>query len=94
MRVIEKQMIAAIAAKKPFSGGNTTVSFHLDKDGAWVCVTLHGHTIAMVTDSGKVIVDRETLKEWPTPTTKSRLNALGASVYTRKGVIYLNGVAL
>lgn len=94
MRLIEKQMIAAIAAGKPFHSSNTSVSYHSDKDGKWACVTLHGNTIAMATAGGQVIVDRETLRKWPTPTTKSRLNALGARVYTRKGVVYLNGVAL
>jgi hypothetical protein len=35
-----------------------------------------------------------TLSRWSTNTTKSRLRALGANVTTRKGVTYLNNVAI
>ena len=94
MRLIEKQMIAAIAAGKDWNGGNTIVSIHSDGVGGTLPnVFLHGNHIATM-HADKCVVNVGTLRKWPTPTTKSRLNALGANVRTRKGVVYLNGVAL
>lgn len=36
------------------------------------------------------MVNKSTLEQWPSNTTKSRLRALGCNVYTKKGVTYLN----
>jgi hypothetical protein len=92
MRKIEQQMIAAINSRKSWQGGNTTVSIRDDNS---VSVFLHGNHIADVgTIVGVVnkflVVNEDTLRQWATPTTKSRLRALGANVSTRKGVTYLN----
>ena len=92
MRKIEQQMLNAISARKSWQGGNTTVSNIDDVNSA---VYLHGNHIADVNSrNGFVMVNQYTLREWSTPTTKSRLRALGANVSTRKGVTYLNNVAI
>ena len=87
MRVIEKQMLSAIKSKQYFNKDNTTV-----KTYATYCdVYLHGHHIAEydnTTETVKVNVD--TLRNWPTNTTKSRLRALGVNVTTKNYVTYLD----
>ena len=85
-------MIAAINSRKSWHGGNTTVSNIDDVNSA---VYLHGNHIADVNSrNGLVMVNQYTLARWSTNTTKSRLRALGANVSTRKGVTYLNDVAI
>lgn len=87
MRIIEIKMLEAIeACVVNWSLDNTSV--HTIKGG--VEVQLHGHRIATVNENGEVVVDTDTLKKWPTNTTKSRLRALGCNVYTKKGEIYLD----
>ena len=85
-------MLSAISTRKSWQGGNTTVSNIDDVNSA---VYLHGNHIADVNSrNGLVMVNTYTLRQWATPTTKSRLRALGANVSTRKGVTYLNDVAI
>lgn len=92
MRKIEKQMIQAIYDRKAWQSGNTTVSPIDDVNSA---VFLHGNHIADVNSTnGFVMVVTHTLRAYPTVTTKSRLRALGANVSTRKGVTYLDNVAI
>lgn len=92
MRKIEQQMVNAVRNKAVrFVNGNTWVSSDGDKSQ----VFLHNNHIATVHhDTGKLGVNRYTLRKWPTKTTISRLRALGAKVETRKGIVYLNGEAL
>lgn len=89
MRKIEQQMLNAVKNKAiRFISGNTWVSGH----GGTSQVFLHNNHIATVHhDTGKVDVNRYTLRKWPTATTRSRLRALGAKIETRKGVLYVNG---
>lgn len=68
MRKIERDMIAAIKANKNRPLGNTYVNPVI----GGVEVHLHGNHIATLTDTGL----RFTLAGWPTPTTRSRINAL------------------
>ena len=91
MRKIEQQMLTAISSRKSWQCGNTTVSIRDDNS---VSVFLHGNHIADVWALGFISVNTDTLRQWSTPTTKSRLRALGAKVSTRKGVTYLNNVAI
>ena len=100
MRKIELQMLNAIYNNKAWQSGNTVVTPRFDGS---LSVYLHGNHIADVVNSQIadgvitpriVDVNKETLRQWSTPTTKSRLRALGASVSTRKGVTYLNNVAI
>ena len=91
MRKIEQAMNGAIALGINWASGNTMVTF--DDTTGTSAVYLHGNHIADVIE-GRVEVDVDTLKDYPTNTTKSRLRALGADVYTRGGVVYLERVAL
>ena len=89
MRKIEQQMNQAIREGQDWAGGNTTVTHTGAGSGL---VTLHGHRIAWFADCGnEITVDQDTLEEWPTVTTLSRLRALGADVCRRNNLIYLNG---
>lgn len=88
MRQIERQMLGAIAAKESWQSGNTSVVYepeinepmHVRAEGARVY--LHGNHICTVyynaplSDRGPV-PNRDTFAAWPTPTTASRLRALG-----------------
>jgi hypothetical protein len=100
MRKIEQQMLNAIYNNKAWQSGNTVVTPRFDGS---LAVYLHGNHIATVINSQLiddaitpriVEVNTDTLRRWSTPTTKSRLRALGANVATRKGVTYLNNVAI
>ena len=92
MRKIEQLMNNAIHTQKRWSLQNTIVS---PIDDTNVAVYLHGHEIAIVnTYNGFVMTNIDTLRRYPTNTTKSRLRALGANVATRKGITYLNNVAI
>ena len=88
MRLIEREMNAAINEGRDWSKDNTQViptPLGISK------VLLHGHEIAQVGRQGGVVVNASTLRAWPTRTTMSRLRALGADVCTRKGIVHLNG---
>ena len=88
MRVIEKQMLDAINSRKNWIISNTSVKTIDDVNSA---IYLHGNHIADVNSrNGLVMVNKITLQQWPTPTTKSRLRALGANVTTKNGVTYLD----
>jgi hypothetical protein len=92
MRKIEQQMVDAINRRIDFSSANTLVVKIDDVNSA---IYLHGNHIADVNSlNGFVMVNTHTLRQWATPTTKSRLRALGANVSTRKGITYLNNVAI
>lgn len=91
MRKIEQQMLNAIHSRKGWSLDNTTVQ----TVGSISAIYLHGNHIADYShESDKLTVNTDTLRTWATPTTKSRLRALGANVSTRKGVTYLDNVAI
>ena len=100
MRQIEQQMLDAVCGKLDWRSGDTSVWLRavVQRDGnpLWFSeVFLHSNHIATFWhDNGQLEVNRDTLIQWPTATTQSRLRALGARVETRKGVVYLNGEAL
>ena len=90
MRQIEQKMVEAVQKGYNWELANTQVIS--DGEGlSWVY--LHGHMMALSVD-GIIEPIRETLLEWPTRTTMSRLRALGVDVCTRRGDIYLNGEKL
>jgi len=92
MRKIEKAMVVAVCQHHKWKSGNTAV---VPIDDTNVAVYLHGNEIATVnSNTGFLMVNNATLSRWSTPTTKSRLRALGANVYTSKHVTYLDGVAV
>ena len=88
MRLIETEMLEAIRDGGYWAKDNTRVEPVHFSGGA--VVFLHGHNIAHVSNGG-VVVNVETLRNWPTRTTMSRLRALGVDVCTRKGEVLLNG---
>ncbi len=88
MRKIETQMSLAVRAGENFKSGNTQV-LHT---GALVEVYLHGNLIARQDRyDANCPQMRGTLAGWDTPTTKSRLRALGANLTTKAGRTYANG---
>ena len=95
MRLIETEMNEAIKHGRDWAKDNTRVEVDAGYRTYFADVYLHGHHIAEVwcrmgcDDVVKVSVD--TLRNWPTRTTMSRLRALGVDVCTRKGEILLNG---
>jgi len=96
MRKIEQQMLNAVRSRKNWHSGNTMVMLRID---GTMSVYLHNNHIAEIgsivgADRDYLVVNTETLRRWSTPTTKSRLRALGANVATRKGVTYLNNEAI
>lgn len=102
MRKIEQQMLNAIHNKLDKWTNNNTAVFYISASesgnpfGSRSEIYLHGNLIAEYWHDEKapLAVNRQTLARWSTPTTKSRLRALGANVATRKGVTYLNNVAI
>lgn len=99
MRKIEQKIVDAVRDGLDLTIGNTSVWFlssgETDNPRPRSRVFLHNQHIATFChNSGLLEVNRDTLRQWPTATTKSRLRALGAKVETRKGVVYLNGEAL
>lgn len=96
MRKIEKEMLRAIGANKAWAKDNTRVE-PTDADGMLASrVFLHGNHIAdtlQITRHGvmQVFPNRDTLANWPTPTTKSRLRALGIDLTQKAGVISIGG---
>lgn len=100
MRKIEQQMKAAIAQRKDWHLDNTAVYYISASEsgnphGGRCEVKLHNNLIATYwNDSGELEVNVAMLRRWPSPTTKSRLRALGANVTTKRGVTYLNNEAI
>jgi len=84
MRKIERDMLTAVIDGRAWQYGNTRVTAGGD-------VYLHGHHIASRLSSGALIVRRDTLRDWPTATTISRLRALGASIEVKARKVYLDG---
>jgi hypothetical protein len=100
MRKIEKQMMDAVINKTNFTKDNTGVFFISSAEsgnphGARSEIFLHNNHIADFWHESKTLdVDVRTLSRWPTPTTKSRLRALGAHVTTKNGVTFLDNVKI
>ena len=102
MRKIEQQMLNAIRNKMDKWVNNNTAVFYIsasesgNPSGSRSEIYLHGKLIAEYWHDlpTPLEVDTTTLARWSTPTTKSRLRALGANVTTRKGITYLNNVAI
>lgn len=90
MRKIESDMLRAINTRTNFAKDNTRVAI----TGSCAKVYLHGNHIATVNRFGIVDVNTNTLLEYPTRTTLSRLRALNVNVSIRKGEVILYGEPL
>ena len=89
MRVIESQMLTAIANRQDWHKDNTAVI--LCSDNTTLKVELYGNVIAVIDLSAQTI--RLSDGGWRSTTTKSRLNALCShfglpQIYQRKSVWY------
>lgn len=100
MRKIEQQMINAIENKQNFNSGNTRVDYLHEVDTTMQSrieharIYLHNNHIAtFVYSRNEYIMNKTTLFQWPTKTTKSRLNSMGFGVSFKQGKILINGVA-
>jgi hypothetical protein len=71
MRKIEKEMVSACLQRKTWRNANTNTVFSGDTGAVY----LHDNRIATITGN-LCIIDRKTLAQWPTRTTKSRVKAL------------------
>ncbi len=91
MRKLEHEMMDALCAGRAWHSGNTSVTAP-DNTGR-AAVYLHGNHLADWR-AGHVVPNLTTLARWPTVTTKSRLRALGVSIYQQKGCIYVDDVAI
>lgn len=90
MKRIEQAMLAAILKRKPMRKGNTEVV--ISDGGSKVSVFLHGNKIYMAsTTEGWAWFS---LCGWNTPTTRSRLNALGINVRQRNWQALYNGLPI
>ena len=85
-RKLELKLIDAIKAGKPVREGNTAY------DGK--TVTLHGHPILCIDAQRRVTVRLDTLQQWPTATTKSRVNNLLSGLGLRVSFATRNRVLL
>jgi hypothetical protein len=93
MRKIENDMLMAIAGRRNWKSGNTEVRWNPKLGDKYSSVYLFGNHIADVYygyyGNLKVWVNVDTLREWSTRTTKSRLRALKVDITTRKGLTTL-----
>ena len=97
MRLIEKEMNRAIAQGKDWSKANTAVVIVKGTNVQLAGVYLHNNHIATVSVGAfghNVRPNCDTLRDYPTRTTMSRLRALGVDVCTRKGVVHVDGKPL
>ena len=91
MRKIEKQMIEAIRSGDNWKSANTEVVITDDTANVY----LHGHHIATVCSAiDCTLPNRQTFREWPTATTRSRLRALGVDASIKNFQACIDGRAL
>lgn len=83
MRKVEQRMVDAVARLQNSSEGNTQV--RIDSNG--LSVSLHGNIIYQQRGNNIFF----TLAGWNTPTTRSRLNALGVRVSQKNWQPIYNG---
>lgn len=96
MRLIEREMLRAINERENWCKDNTDVRVIILDGNVISQVFLHGNHIAdFVHHSqwgmGWIEPNRDTLAQWPTPTTKSRLRALGVNVTQKAGAVAIDG---
>ena len=86
MRKLEKEMVSAVNGRYTWESGNTKVNV----SSGDVFVYLHDNLIFKIVRG----VRSFTLCGWNTPTTRSRLNALGVDVCCRNFAPCLDGVSI
>ena len=92
MRKIEKAMVEAVKARKFFLKDNTCVEWeHGGNPYLDGTVLLHGNEIAQILPDGSIIPNLDTFRDWPTPTTCSRLRALGIGAHIKNHEPHIDG---
>ena len=108
MRKIEQEMLAAINDRRDWIKDNTAVEIaqHIGNPYCIATVYLHGNLIAEIVHpeevrthdapgmDWKAEADEQTVAEWPTNTTFSRLRALGIQGGREKGKPVIDGRVL
>ena len=104
MRVIEKKMNEAINANQDWRHGKNAKGYPAMEVSHGRCIRtgmnyadvyLHANHIATVNkDTGKVVPNIQTFRNWPTTTTRSRLRALGVDASIKNGAAQINGEAI
>ena len=89
-RKIETRIVNALRDNAPFKSGRDEVRVI----ALGVAYYLHGHLVAFKIPGRPLEPYAPALRAWPTPTTASRLRALGFDATIRKGVPHLNGEPL
>lgn len=84
MNKIEREMVSAVALRHNWKKSNTRVYWHV----GMLYVSLFGNEICKVSPNG---VRYYSTAGWNTPTTLSRLRALGLPVNKRRGALYVAG---
>ena len=86
MRQVEQNMVNAVNGRYNYKSGNTRVEVVNNN----VFVYLHGNLIYRIIDGAASF----SLAGWNTPTTRSRLNALGVGVYQRNYRAIFDGMEI
>ena len=95
MRIIEKEMLAAITNKVCWKKDNTEVNFTDAGYCSYSNIFLHNNLIAVFNHASRVVdVVEETLERFPTNTTMIRPRALGVDVKRKGGNVFLYGEPL
>lgn len=96
MRQIEKAMCAAVKARKNWQSGNTRVeSRRAENGGIETFVYLHGNKIYEEYENLSGCYEKYfSIAGWNTPTTRSRLRALGVSIRQKNYTPIYNGDAI
>lgn len=84
MRKIEEDMCCAVDSRRNWRRSNTRVEC---EDG-WIRVYLFGNLIMEESPNG---VRHYSTAGWDTPTTRSRLRALGCDAWHYRGELYCDG---
>jgi len=96
MRQIGRDVVQALKERRSFRKGNTEVA----RADIYTDVYLFGNRIARYFDTGDFEINLQTLREWPTPTTASRLNDIlrglqrNDYVSVRRGGPFINNIRI
>jgi len=98
MRKIELEMVLAIAERKTWISGNTSVEYlpsvdtnmHARIEHAKVYL-FKNHIATFTYADNSLTFNSETLRQWPTRTTKSRCNALSFKLGTLGKTLLVTG---
>lgn len=91
MRKLEQKMVDAVDSAYPAKCGNNT-EVYIMSNPSCIVVLLWGNMI--YTKDIETNVEEFSLAGWNTPTTRSRLRALGVNITYKKGIAYYKGASI